>query len=74
LRHAIAFVGCLTDDNIDDVVKDLNNESWDIQKEISRQSTTKFTPKVSFRPDTVLESSARIHALLNQVHIPEDED
>ncbi len=74
LRHAIAFVGCLTDDNIDDVVKALNNESWDIQKEISRQSTTKFTPKVSFRPDTVLESSARIHELLNQVHIPEDED
>lgn len=74
LRQATAYIGCLTDDNVDDVVKALNDESWDIQKQISRQSTTKFTPKVLFKADTVLESSARIHALLSEVHIPEDED
>lgn len=74
LRHAIAYVGCLTGDNVEEAVKALNHESWDIQKEISRQSTTKFTPKVSFRADTVLENASRIHELLNQVHIPEDED
>lgn len=74
MRQATAYVVSLNDQNIEKVIKALNSESYIFQKEMGRQISMKFTPKIFFKADESFENSARINQLLSDIHIPEDDD
>lgn len=75
LRNATAYVISLGGANMEEIVDALNNESRVFQKEISRQSTMKFTPRVKFKEDYAFEEGQKIESLLRDIGpIPENSD
>ncbi len=67
MRQATAYVVSLQDENIEEAVKALNEEHYVFQKEIGRQMSMKFTPKVHFKADHSFENSQRINKILNEI-------
>ncbi len=75
LRNAKAYVMALNeDDDLEAILKALNEESHQFSKEINRVSNMKFTPKIRFVRDESVEEAQRIDDLLRSVHIPDDEE
>ncbi|GJL84661.1 MAG: ribosome-binding factor A [Micavibrio sp.] len=72
LKNATAYVIAMADENIEDFLPALNEDSSVFQKEINRQSNLKFTPRVQFKTDTSFENSQRIEKLLHEINHAED--
>lgn len=71
LKNAKAYVMSLGGANMDEILTALNEESHVFQKEIGRQQSMKFTPKVQFVRDESFDEAQKIDELLRGVHIPE---
>lgn len=73
LRNARAYVSSLGGDDVEDILPVLNSSSAIFQKDVSKNSNLKFTPKIRFVRDESFEEAQRIDELLRSVHIPDDE-
>ncbi|MBG77796.1 MAG: ribosome-binding factor A [Alphaproteobacteria bacterium] len=71
MRQATAYVVSLLDQDIQAAIHALNEESHVFQKEIGRQMSMKFTPRIAFKPDDSFENSQRINQLLDEIKDPE---
>lgn len=67
LKHARAYVMSLNGENMDALLPALNSQAHIFQKDIGRQGTTKFTPKVTFVTDQSFDEAQHIEALLRDV-------
>jgi ribosome-binding factor A len=73
LKNAKVYVMSLGGADMDVILPALNEEAHVFQKEIGRQQSMKFTPKVRFVRDESFDEAQRIDQLLRDVHIPDDE-
>ena len=73
LKHAKAYVMSLGGAYMESILPALNEEAYVFQKEVSRQSSLKFTPKIIFVRDESFDEAQRINDLLRTVHIPDSE-
>lgn len=71
MRQATAYVVSLRDENIDSAIKALNEESHIFQKQIGRQMSMKFTPRIKFKADDSFENAQRIDRLLDEIKTSE---
>lgn len=74
LKHARAFVVSFEGEDLQDLVAELNEHAYIFQKEVSRQTNLKFTPKVKFLIDSSFDEANHIENILREVHIPEDSE
>lgn len=72
LKNAKAFVMSLGGENMEEILPALNEETHVFQREIGRQQSMKFTPKIKFVRDESFDEAQRIDDLLKSVHIPEE--
>lgn len=73
LRNATAYVVAHNDDDLKSLLDALNMESRLFQKEINRQSSMKFTPRISFKHDKAFEKANRIESLLHSISYSDQE-
>jgi ribosome-binding factor A len=62
LRHATIWLGQLKPDP--ELMKRVEQERGNIQAAVARQLTTKFVPRLSFKPDSGGEYADRINRLI----------
>lgn len=74
LKYAKAYVISFGGEDLRDLVEELNEHAYVFQKEISRQTNLKFTPKVKFLIDSSFDEANHIENILREVHIPEDSE
>lgn len=75
LHHAHVYVSVLgSDEQRRSVLKTLLHKRKDIQHEMSRNVTLKYTPVLEFEMDTKLEDADRIHRILDGLNIDEESD
>ena len=67
MRQATVYVVSLNDQDIDHVLETLNEHSYFFQKEMGKQMSMKFTPRVRFQADESFGNSQRINQLLNEI-------
>ena len=72
LKNATAYVMSLGGANMDEILPALNDEKRTFQQDIGRNSSMKFTPKISFKADETFDEAERIETLLKSVNIPQD--
>lgn len=69
LKNATAYVSSYIDSvDIEGVIKALNSEAKEFQKEIARQGNFKFTPRVTFKLDYSFDEAAKIENLLKDIN------
>lgn len=73
LKHARAYVMSLNGEDMEELLEALNEQRWLFQKEIAREISMKFTPKVKFFIDGSFDEAQHIESLLRDVNIPEDD-
>ncbi len=74
LKHARAYVMALGGEDMESVLPALNAEAHIFQKEINRQSSLKFTPKIHFARDETFDQAEKIENLLRGLHTSEDSE
>jgi len=74
LKNAKVYVMSLGGVNMESILPALNEEAHVFQREIGRQQSMKFTPKVHFVRDESFDEAQKIDALLRGVHIPSEDD
>lgn len=74
LKHARAYVMSLNGEDMEELLEALNDQSWLFQKEIAREISMKFTPRVKFFIDNSFDEAQHIEDLLRDVLIPEDDE
>ncbi len=67
LKHATAYCITLGGQNMDKILPALNEEAFNFQKEINRQTQLKFTPKLQFRMDDTFDKAQRLDSLINNI-------
>ena len=74
LRHATVFTGVFgtTDAKTKLVLNALNEIATQIQGELGRKMAIKFTPKLKFKEDTVLEEADHINYLFQSDKVKSD--
>lgn len=72
LKHAKAYVMTLGGKDIDEMLVALNESAPVFQKELGKELTMKFTPKISFVKDTSFDEASRIDNILR--NLPMDDD
>jgi ribosome-binding factor A len=68
LKQAKAFVISFNGEDLQDLVDELNEHAYVFQKEISRQTNLKFTPKVKFLVDNSFDEAQHIEDILKDVN------
>jgi ribosome-binding factor A len=68
LKHATAYVMALGGENMDDIIPALNEAAPMFQKEIGRQNTMKFTPRIKFVADESFAAGERIESVLRDIN------
>ena len=72
LKNATAYVMSLGGKNMDEILPALNESAAMFQKEIGRQNTMKFTPRIQFRTDNSFAEAQKIENILRDLNLPED--
>ena len=72
LKNATAYVSSLGGKDIEGVLEALNDQTREFQKEINRQTSLKFTPRISFISDKSFDEAGRIEELLSEINTPRD--
>lgn len=67
LKHATAYVISLGGRDMDAIVPALNDAAPLFQKDIARNLSLKFTPRVHFKMDDSFSTAARITDILNKI-------
>ena len=73
LKHATAYVMSLGGQKMDQILPALNEEAFNFQKEINRQTQLKFTPKLQFRKDETFDKAQRLDSLINNIKYSDQE-
>lgn len=74
LKNARAYIMPLGGNDMDVILPALNAETHVFQKEINRQSSLKFTPKIHFVGDESFDEADKIEALLRGIHTGEESE
>ena len=74
LKQAKAYVMSLGGADMDKILPALNEDAYVFQKEISRQSNLKFTPKIRFVRDESFDEAQKIDQILRGVSRGADSD
>ena len=74
LRHAVAFVLPLGGLNTEGVLKELTRNRHDLRREVTKQIDLRFSPELSFQPDTSFDNMDRTRALLGSPAVRRDLD
>ncbi len=74
LKQAKAYVMSLGGADMDKILPALNEDAYVFQKEISRQSNLKFTPKIRFVRDESFDEAQKIDQILRGVSRGVDSD
>jgi ribosome-binding factor A len=74
LKQATAYVMPLGGENIDEILPALNKSTQVFQKEINRQSTMKFTPRIHFKMDDSFDNAQRLENILGTITYSDQED
>lgn len=67
MRHATAFISMLAAQDIDPVLKALNESAHVFQHDINQKIKMKFTPKVRFVIDDRFDKAGRIENILRNI-------
>lgn len=67
LKHAKAYVMSLRGSNMDTILPALNECAPYFQKEVARQMTTKFTPRIRFVTDETFDNAENIGRILHNL-------
>jgi len=67
LRYAKIFVSILPDERVGTTLKRLNNNTKTIQKNLGKNISFKFTPKLSFALDETEKKASEIDELLDSL-------
>lgn len=73
LKHATAYVMSLGGQKMDEILPALNEEAFNFQKEINKQTQLKFTPKLQFRKDDTFDKATRLEGLISNIKYSEQE-
>jgi ribosome-binding factor A len=68
LKNATAYVMSLGGNNMDEILPALNEASSVFQKEIGRNVTFKFTPRIRFMKDDSFDEAQRIEDILREIN------
>ncbi|MAF67949.1 MAG: ribosome-binding factor A [Micavibrio sp.] len=74
LKNATAFVSSLLNENMDDVIAQLNEESHVFQKDIGQQVRMKFTPKLRFKQDNTQDHVRKMENIFHNLPKASSED
>lgn len=74
LKHARAYVMSLNGENMKDLIPALNASAHIFQKEMSKGTNLKFTPRVKFVTDTSFAEAQHIENLLRDIKTDTDDD
>ncbi len=74
LKNATAYVMALGGADMENILPALNEEHATFQKEINRQSSLKFTPRIRFVTDESFDNVSNIDNILREIKIPEDDE
>lgn len=74
LRNATVYIAGPEGCNIKEILALLNEEKNIFQKEVGRQGTTKFTPRIAFKHDYSIDNAQRIEGLLSSITYSNQED
>lgn len=72
LKHATAYVLPLGGANTDGVLNALKRNKHEIRRQVTRQLTLKYSPEISFSPDTSFDQMDRTRALLKSDDVQRD--
>lgn len=72
LKNATAYVMTLGGVDMDVIVPALNEAAPMFQKEINRNSSLKFTPRIKFLSDDSFEQAQKIDELLREIQTPDE--
>ncbi len=73
LKHATAYVISLGGQQMEKLLPALNDEAFNFQKEINRQTQLKFTPKLQFRSDDTFDKAMRLDSIINNIKYSDQE-
>ena len=72
LKNATAFVIPLGGQQMDRVIAALNRAQGYFRRELGRELSLRFVPRINFAADTSFEYSSRIDAILHQPEVERD--
>ena len=72
MKNATAYVMALGGLDMETIIPALNEAAPVFQKEIGRQNSMKFTPRIKFKSDDSFAQAQKIDDLLRGIHIPEE--
>ena len=73
LKHATAYVISLGGQKMEELLPALNEEAFNFQKEIGRQTQLKFTPKLQFRFDETFDKAMKLDSIINNIKYSDQE-
>ena len=68
LKNATVFIMPLLGRNMDETLAAMNAHAYYFQKEIARQMSIKFTPKLVFKGDETFEEADKIDRIIREIH------
>ena len=68
LKNATAFIMPLLGRNMEETLEAMNANAYLFQKEIARQMSIKFTPKMVFKADETFEEADKIDRIIRDIH------
>ena len=74
LKHAVAFVLPLGGLNTEGVLKALTRNRHELRREVTKQIDLRFSPELTFQPDTSFDNMDRTRALLDSPAVRRDLD
>lgn len=74
LKHAAAYVIAHGHNDMKGLISALNDESFFMQKELNRQTSLKFTPKLSFREDEIFDKAMKLDSIINNLKYSENNE
>ena len=72
MKNATAYVMALGGLDMEIIIPALNEAAPVFQKEVGRQNSMKFTPRIKFKSDDSFAQAQKIDDLLRGIHIPEE--
>lgn len=73
LKQATAYIMPLGGKDIETILPALNDSAVIFQKEINKQATMKFTPRITFRMDTSFDKVQKLENILGQITYSDQE-
>lgn len=72
LKNAKIFIITFNGENVENIIKILNESKWYFRKQLSKNMVCKFTPEVRFYKDDSFDEAFRIESLLRDPKVASD--